>query len=129
MKRFRRAWTAALAACALAAVSASHADTARYQLPPQPIIDMVDAPAIPQTVLSPSNDWLMMLERPALPPVSEVAQPLLGLAGVRVNPRNNDGNRASAATAIRLVRIADRTEKVVSGIPAGARVGDIQWSP
>lgn len=109
--------------------SAAHADTARYQLPPQPIIDMVDAPAIPQTVLSPTNDWLMMLERPALPPIAEVAQPLLGLAGVRVNPRNNDGNRASAATAIRLVRIADRSEKTVAGIPTGARVGDIQWSP
>ena len=105
------------------------ADTARYQLPPQPIIDMVDAPAIPQTVLSPTNDWLMMLERPALPPIAEVAQPLLSLAGVRVNPRNNDGNRASAATAIRLVRIADRSEKTVAGIPAGVRVGDIQWSP
>ncbi|MBL8521495.1 MAG: S9 family peptidase [Betaproteobacteria bacterium] len=112
-----------------AACTAVLAESSRYQLPPQPVIDMVDAPAIPQTVLAPSNDWLMMLERPSLPPLSEVAQPMLGLAGVRVNPRNNDGNRASAATAIRLVRIADRAEKLVAGIPAGVRIGDLQWSP
>ncbi len=115
--------------CALAGLPPAQADSVRYQVPPPAIVDMVDAPAIPQTVLSPTNEWLMMLERPALPPIAEVAQPLLGLAGVRVNPRNNDGNRATAATAIRLVKIADRTEKVVGGVPAGSRIGDIQWSP
>ncbi len=130
MKRSISGWVrAAVAFFALAGISAGWAEGTRYQIPPQPIVDMVDSPAIPQTVLSPTNEWLMMLERPALPPIAEVAQPLLGLAGVRVNPRNNDGNRASAATAIRLVRIADRAEKVIGGIPAGSRIGDIQWSP
>ena len=51
--------------------SAQAADAVRYQLPPQAMIDMVDAPQIPQTILSPSNEWLMMLERPALPPLAE----------------------------------------------------------
>lgn len=105
------------------------AEGLRYQIPPPLMVDMVDAPTVPQTVLSPTNDWLMMLERPALPSIAELAQPMLALAGVRVNPRNNDGNRAATATAIRLLRIADRAERVVTGIPAGARIGEVQWSP
>lgn len=105
------------------------ADSLRYQLPPQAMIEMVDAPPIPQTILSPNGEWLMLLERPALPSVAELALPDLRLAGVRINPRNSDQNRAGFAVAIKLVRVADRQEKLVSNLHAGARIGDAQWSP
>lgn len=105
------------------------ADSARYQTPAQPIVDMVDAPPIPQTVLSPSRDWIMLLERPALPPLAELAQPELRLAGLRINPRTNDQSRTGQTTGIKLVRIVERTEKVVSGLPAGARIAEALWSP
>jgi len=104
-------------------------ESRRYQLPPQAIVDMVDAPLIPQTQLSPARDWLMLLERPALPPVAELAQPELRLAGLRINPRNNDQSRTGQATGIKLIRIAERIEKAVSGLPPGSRIGEAQWSP
>lgn len=104
-------------------------ETPRYQLPPQAVIDMVDAPLIPQTLLSPNREWLLLLERPPLPSVADLAQPELRLAGLRINPRNNDQSRAAQTTGIKLVRIADRSEKIVSGLPAGARIGEVQWSP
>ena len=94
------------------ALQAEATDVARYQMPPQAIIDMVDAPLIPQTSLSPANDWIMLLERPALPTVSELAQPELRLAGVRINPRNNDKSRNNHAIGIRFIKLADRTERV-----------------
>ncbi|HEX4857738.1 MAG TPA: hypothetical protein VFV17_01890, partial [Usitatibacteraceae bacterium] len=78
-------------------------DSPRYQVPPQGMVDMVDAPAIPQIAVSPDNEWLVLMERPSLPALSELAQPVVGLAGIRINPRNNDQNRAGAATALRLL--------------------------
>ena len=104
-------------------------ESRRYQLPPQAIVDMVDAPLIPQTQLSPARDWLMLLERPALPSVAELAQPELRLAGLRINPRNNDQSRTGQATGIKLIRIAERVEKTISGLPPGSRIGEAQWSP
>ena len=104
-------------------------ETPRYQSPPQAVIDMVDAPLIPQTLLAPNREWLMLLERPPLPPVADLAQPELRLAGLRINPRNNDQSRAAQTTGIKLVRLADRSEKIVNGLPPGARIGDAQWSP
>jgi dipeptidyl aminopeptidase/acylaminoacyl peptidase len=71
----------------------------------------------------------MMLERPALPPLSELAQPDVRLAGVRINPRINDQSRSGYAVAIKLVRIGDRLEKTVGALPAGTRIGDALWSP
>ncbi len=113
----------------LACGPAYAAESARYQLPSQAIIDMIDAPQIPQTLLSPNRDWLMLLERPALPPVAELAQPEIRLAGLRINPRNNNLSRTAQATGIRLVRIVDRAEKTIVGLPQGARIGEAQWSP
>lgn len=110
-------------------VPAMAADGLRYQLPPQAMIDMVDAPPIPQTIMSPNGEWLMLLERQALPSVAELAQPDLRLAGVRINPRNSDQSRSGFALAIKLVRIGDRQEKAVGSLPAGSRIGDAQWSP
>ncbi len=111
-------------------------EATRYQLPPPAMVDMVDALQIPQTLLSPRNEWLMQPERPSLPSVAELAQPELRLAGIRINPRTNDlvrqGNnpaRALYAVDIKMVRIADRMEKNIGGIPAGARVGDVSWAP
>lgn len=119
----------ALFVVSLTAKSAFAADGLRYQLPPAPMVEMVDAPPIPQSVLSPTGEWLMLLERPALPPLSELAQPDLRLAGVRINPRTNDQSRTGHAVAIKLVRVGDRAEKSVSGLPPGTRIGDAQWSP
>ena len=120
---------AALIACASLTTAALALDSPRYQQPPQALIDMVDSPLIPQTLLAPNREWLMFLERPALPSVADLAQPELRLAGLRINPRANDLSRAAQATAIKLLKLADRSEKTVSGLPQGARIGDALWSP
>ncbi len=123
-------WCAVLFLALAGNIFPTHAaDSLRYQLPPQAMIEMVDAPPIPQTILSPNGEWLMLLERPALPSVAELALPDLRLAGVRINPRNSDQNRSGFAVAIKLVRVGDRQEKVVGNLHAGARIGDAQWSP
>lgn len=129
-KNFTIAYVAGLLAlCAITEAVAT--DSSRYQVPPQPIVEMVDAPRAPQTSLSPTGEWVMLLDVPALPSVADLAQPELRLAGLRINPRNNDQSRASfgsSSVSMRLLRLADRTEKSVA-IPSNARIGEAQWSP
>ena len=64
-------------------------------MPPQVLADMIDAPPTPWVAVSPGGDWLVLLERPGLPPIDEVAMPELRLAGLRINPRTNGPSRAT----------------------------------
>jgi dipeptidyl aminopeptidase/acylaminoacyl peptidase len=87
---------------------------ATYQLPPQVIVDILDAPPPPTTDLSPSKDTLALIERASMPPLSDLAQPLLRLAGRRINPRTNGPHRAQLSRAITLKSIADGSERKVT---------------
>ena len=129
LRRVLLAVNFALLSGGLATCLTHAADASRYQVPSQAIVDMIDAPQVPQTLLSPNRDWLLLLERPALPPVAELAQPEIRIAGMRINPRNNNQSRTLQATGIKLVKVADRLEKAIVGLPQGARIGDAQWSP
>ena len=81
-----------------------------YLIPPQEIIDILDTPAAPRVVVSPTGDTIALLERPSMPPLSELAQPMLRLAGYRVNPRTNGPYTTVAGRRITVRRISDGTE-------------------
>ena len=53
-----------------------------YRTPPQALVDLVDAPVTPEVRLSPDQQWLLVMERPSWPPISELARPELRLAGI-----------------------------------------------
>ncbi|MCS7080488.1 MAG: prolyl oligopeptidase family serine peptidase [Chloracidobacterium sp.] len=100
-----------------------------YRTPPKPIADLVDAPLPPAALVSPQRTWLLLAERPALPPIAEVAQPELRLGGVRLNPRTNGPSQPAYLTGLTLLRLADGTKRPVTGLPTPTRLGDLSWSP
>lgn len=122
-------WRLALPLLVIQSATLAANEATRYQVPPQAMIDMVDSPVIPQNIPSPNNEWVMLLERAALPSVNELAQPEVRLAGLRINPRNNDMARATHALNIRFIRIADKLERTITNLPANAKIGEAQWSP
>jgi hypothetical protein len=101
----------------------------KYRMPPKAIADLVDAPLTPDVSVSPSQDWLLLMEQPPLPPISELAQPELKLAGLRINPRNNGPSRSSYFTSLTLKNISDNNERQITGLPPDARISNINWSP
>ena len=101
----------------------------RYHMPPRSIVDLADAPLTPSVSVGPKQDWMLILEHPGLPPISELAQPELGLAGMRINPRTNGQSRSSYFTRLTLKRISDGSEKSIIAIPSEARIGNVTWSP
>ncbi|MEW6321837.1 MAG: prolyl oligopeptidase family serine peptidase [Acidobacteriota bacterium] len=88
-----------------------------YLLPPQVVVDILDAPPPPVIEVSPTRDRVAVLERASMPPLSELAQPMHRLAGERINPRTNGPHRAVTYRAITLTAIADGTATPVT-VPA-----------
>jgi dipeptidyl aminopeptidase/acylaminoacyl peptidase len=99
-----------------------------YKQPPKEIMDVLNAPAIPAVSVSPVRDRIALLEPLRYPPISELAQPMLRLAGVRVNPSTNGQHRQSYFVGLKLKDIADGKETAVA-LPAGAQIIQAQWSP
>ena len=56
----------------------------------QPAIRVIlDAPLPPRTALSPKGTYALLLRYRAYPSIADLAEPMLPLAGIRINPRNN----------------------------------------
>jgi hypothetical protein len=70
-------------------------DAPKYALPPQAIVDLFDAEFLPQTSLSPGKQVVAVMKARAYPTIAELSQPMLRLAGSRVNPKTNGPHRAS----------------------------------
>jgi dipeptidyl aminopeptidase/acylaminoacyl peptidase len=118
----------AVSATAAAAATAPPADGA-YRLPPQTLVDIIDAPPTPGVLPDPHGKWLMILDRPSLPPIAELAERELRLGGLRIRPQNHAPSRAGYLTGLRVLRLADLSEHRISGLPDGARITNFQLSP
>jgi dipeptidyl aminopeptidase/acylaminoacyl peptidase len=104
-------------------------DNSGYQVPPQVIADLADAPTTPQISISPAKNWVLMLETPGLPPISELAQAELKIAGLRINPAVNSSSRSAYYNGIKLKSLKTNEEKVVKGLPANPIIENLSWSP
>ena len=108
-------------------------DPPKYALPPRPIVDLFDAEFLPQTLVSPNHQVLALTKARAYPTIAELSQPMLRLAGSRVNPRTNGPHRASGLQgtgiyAITLKKIGDGGEVSVT-MPPQARISNVKFSP
>jgi dipeptidyl aminopeptidase/acylaminoacyl peptidase len=99
-----------------------------YLEPPQAIVDILDAPPILPAVVSPTGDTIAILSRPSMPALSELAQPMLRLAGYRINPRTNGPHRTAGLSRITIRRISDGTEHAFDA-PRETSLGPPTFSP
>src|SRR5215831_17926799 len=119
--------TASLSAAAWA--QAQPAVLKGYQKAPAPISDILSAPPTPFVLVSPKADRLLVVDRLANPPVADLAQPMLRLAGLRINPATNGRHHPPRLVGLTLVDIATGKERKVTGLPANAYMGVPEWSP
>ena len=98
-----------------------------YQKPPQEIMDVLNAPSLPATSLSPTKDTIALLEPLRYPPIAELAQPMLRLAGLRINPNANSQHRQLYFVKVTLKNVADGKETPVV-LPPNAQIIAPAWS-
>lgn len=101
-----------------------------YQQPPAPIADILDTLPTPTPSLSPDRATLALFDRSNLPPIAELSEPMLRLAGYRINPRNNGpaNSRVAWLTGLSFQPVAGGPARAVT-LPANARFISPGWSP
>ncbi|MGH7531188.1 MAG: S9 family peptidase [Gemmatimonadales bacterium] len=119
----RRSFSAWLLLLAVAPLTAQEP----YKTPPQVIVDILDAPPLPGVSVSPTRDWLLLEQTPSMPSIREVSQPMLRLAGARINPATNGPHRFYTVSALTLKRLSDGRERRLR-LPPGD-VGNPMWAP
>lgn len=98
-----------------------------YRQPPKNVMDVLNAPPTPSVSISPTNDYMLLAEGVRYPPISELAQPMLRLGGLRINPNTTGQHRQPYFVKMTLKRIEGGAETPVA-LPAGFQAGFPQWS-
>lgn len=113
---------------AASAMLISAQDKTGYQLPPEAIVSLLDAPQTPSVNLSPDNQTMLLLFRPGLPSIADLSQPELRLAGVRFDPSTNGPSRGQGISRISSMKTDGTQAGDLKGLPSDASVGGVTWS-
>ena len=98
-----------------------------WQNPPEPIASMLDADRLPAVSISPDNQWLVEFERRSLPPIAELAEPWVAIAGIKLNPTTWGPAQEASYKGI-TVRPLGTLDSTPIHLPAGARIRNLRWS-
>ena len=101
----------------------------KYEKPPLEILDVLNAPLPPSLFLSPARDMIALAQPMIYPAISDLAEPMLRLAGVRINPRTNaERSYIYYWFGLTLKRISDGIETPIA-LPADVRrLGQPRWN-
>ena len=113
---------------AVSAMLISAQDKTGYQLPPEAIVSLIDAPQTPSVLLSPDNQTMLLLYRPGLPSIADLSQPELRLAGIRFDPATNGPSRGQSVNRITAMKTDGTVIGDLKGLPADPRLGSVSWS-
>jgi len=116
----------ALFAGSLVLISAQ--DNNGYQLPPDAIVSVVDAPLTPSVLLSPDNKTMLLLYRQGLPSIAELSQPEMRLAGIRFDPSTNGQSRGQGVNRITAMNTDGTVLPDLTGLPSDPEFGGVTWS-
>jgi len=109
----------------LSALALFSAET--YQKPSKAVLDVLNAPATPALALSPTRDFALQAQPVVYPPIAELAEPMLRIAGMRINPKTNGLHNTTFASSLILRRIPEGTEIAVA-LPPNPKIGGARWS-
>ncbi len=100
-----------------------------YQRAPQPIRGILDAPAPTTVLVSPTRDSVALVDTARYPDIAELAEPMLRLAGVRINPKTNGPARPPRVKSFRLQSLTNGTFRDTVTIPDETAFATPFWSP
>jgi hypothetical protein len=119
---------AVTALCFLLAAQLGFGDDLSYRQPPKVIVDGLNSPLTPLVSVSPQRDFAIFMQPVRYPPISEVAQPMLRLAGIRIDTGTNGLHLAPVFTSFSLKRLSDGSDVKIA-IPHSAKLSAPIWSP
>lgn len=100
----------------------------KYQLPPDEIVRIVDAPAAPIVSVSPDKKSILVIERQPILSIWDLSAQELRLGGLRINPATNGPGRQIFNKGFSLMNIDGTNLRIVEGLPENPRLGYPIWS-
>jgi dipeptidyl aminopeptidase/acylaminoacyl peptidase len=104
------------------------ADDFPYRQPPKTIVEALNAAPTPAISVSPQRDYAIFMQQLRYPPIAEVAQPMLRLAGIRIDTNTNAIHLAPTYISFEIRRLSDGGEIKIS-LPRDSKLGVPIWSP
>jgi len=99
-----------------------------YRTPPAEIVRILDAPADPVVRVSPDGDWIVFAHRKSMPSLEDMSQPMLRLAGRRINPATNGMFRPTLITGFSIQSTDSGADRPVD-VPGGGELGQPMFAP
>ena len=99
----------------------------KYQKPPKAVLDVLNAPVTPMLSLSPTHTFAVEVQPVRYPPIAELAQPMLRIAGMRINPRTNGLHNTVFNSSLTLRKVPEGTEIKVE-LPPNGKFSNSRWS-
>jgi dipeptidyl aminopeptidase/acylaminoacyl peptidase len=99
-----------------------------YQKPPKAVLDVLNAPLTPTISVSPQHDYAILMQPVRYPSIAEVAQPMLRLAGIRIDSNTNGMHLAPNYTSFAIKRLSDGGDVHVT-LPGAPNLSAPIWSP
>lgn len=125
-------WIGLVACLALALPAPVVAADSGYRLPPQAVVDIIDAAPEPSVSISPDGQWMMMVDRDAMPDIADVSRRMLQLGGVRIDPaadgRFQTGYLKGMSLRPRDADPSDSSKLVRIPLPEDPRISSVSWS-
>ena len=81
-----------------------------YRKPPKAVLDVLNSPLTPTLAISPTRHFAMQGQPVRYPPIAELAQPMLRIAGMRINPKTNGLHNTVFNSSLSLRKIPEGTE-------------------
>lgn len=99
-----------------------------YQIPPKEIVELVEADNTPTVMVASEGNTMLLLDRPDYMSIEEASQPVIGLAGLRINSNNNTVVGTATYTGIKIKNINGEVAKTIVGLPQSLRAFDIKFN-
>ncbi|MFP4604416.1 MAG: alpha/beta hydrolase family protein [Bacteroidales bacterium] len=117
------------------AISVSYSTTitaqenVNYQTPSEEILKLVDEPLTPNVRIDSRGENMVLLYRDQFKSLEELLEKEMRLGGIRINPKTNIGSRERFYNNLAVMRIGEKEEIEVKGLPENPRISNIKWSP
>ncbi len=100
-----------------------------YQTPPQEIMDLVDVPLAPTTLVDSKGEMMVFLYRDQYKSIAELSEKELRLGGLRINPVTNINSRTRYYNDLKVKSLKTKELKPITGLPENPRLANFSWSP
>lgn len=116
------------AALLLVIAAVSSAEDFPYRKPPADIAAALNALPTPSISVSPQHESVIVMQAVRYPELEEVAQPMVRLAGMRIDQRTNGLHLAASYISLALKRLPSG-EDVPLALPKMGKFGAPAWTP